>query len=195
MRIKKQTFLFFLCFTVIGTFLHESGHALAALLNGCKAVIHYSHTNYYCGDKQPTEAESLIMGLAGPFVNMLIGSIGFLLLRRGYKSGHRKNEVLLSVISFFWSREIVVLIADLVLKPLWYPSASFSDEQRTSLVLFHNPFVFPVLFGAVGMLLCGVTVFYFLKQENRLSFILFGLLGSAAGYLFWFHFLGPVLLP
>ncbi|PZF73152.1 hypothetical protein DN068_09785 [Taibaiella soli] len=174
--------------------MHECGHALAAIMAGCGAIIHYGWTNYYrC--RNNSEAWDLIKGLAGPFVNILIGSVGFVLLSRNCRRGIRNQEVLLAAISFFWSREIVVWVADLFIKPYWYKNAFVSDEERASLQLFDKPFVFSILFGVIGMLACGITVFRLLEKEKRLSFIIFGMLGSIAGYLFWFHFLGPVLLP
>lgn len=193
MGARTQTFLLFFCFATLGTMLHECGHALAAIFMGCKATIHYGFTNYYC--QSDNEARSLITGLAGPLINILIGSIGFALLCRNYKKRVYKNEILFSAISFFWCREIVVLVADIFIKPIWYPTAFPSDEQRASVRLFQHPLVFPLLFGTIALLICGTVVFCFLSKEKRLPFIIWGIAGSFVGYLFWFRFLGPVLLP
>lgn len=188
---KAYIFSLFLLFTAIGTLLHELGHFFAAIWLGCKPVLHYNRTNFMCGENN----SETFRGLSGPFVNILIGTIGLLWLLKKYKTGKQKQIILLAAITFFWSREIVVLCSDVFIKPTLGLAAYLSDEQKASLALNLPLNTLSIAVGIAGLFVCGATIFKLLNKQLRISFIAFGALGALAGYFVWFKLLGPYLLP
>ena len=69
------------------------------------------------------------------------------------------------------------------------------DEANISKLLNLPTGTIGIATGIVGALICATVVFKVVPAEYRLSFIISGVLGSAIGYLMWFEWIGPILLP
>ena len=197
--VKTSMFVLFLFVFLasFGTILHEFGHYLPAKILGFEPKLHYGSTSFnsLIGF---TNFKMIIVYFSGPLMNMLIGSIGFYIL---FKSDRCKSVDILSLvfasITFFWSRQVVVFILDLIM-PIFNKKGlinKYSDEENLSNLLNLHKEFFSILFGILGVFFCFYTVFFLIKKRLRLPFIFFGILGSSLGIYLWYFIVGPFLLP
>lgn len=198
-QIKKHVFIFMLFFLAccFGTLFHELGHYISGIIIGYHPVLQYKQTVYTTPATniffEKYQTGWIITIASGIFVNVSIGCLGYFMLIRGRRG--EKWNVFYAVLSFFWSREIVNLGLDLIVKQLFVSAEHLSDEQNISNLLSLPENTFSIILGLVGILICSHVVFGLLPKSRRVSFITFGFLGSFCGYLFWFKFLGPIILP
>lgn len=187
--MSSKTFIFSIFFVMCatGTLLHELGHYLVGRWYGFEPTLHYGYTAY--GNSVGPRLSATI---AGPLVNIAIGTIAYIGLLRNF---NRRRYVLYGALTFFWSREAYVGFRDVVLKPWFDFSIKYSDEQKISRALHLPDNTLSVLLGATALWLCYSVIFRHLPLHLRKRFIIFGLLGITAGYLFWFHLVGPLVLP
>ncbi len=160
---------------------------MAGLLSGCVPELHYAYTSY---SGMSTVANPIVLATAGPLVNIIIGSIGFYLLKQD-----DKHMLLNGAITFFWCRQILILFRDMGGTYFTNPIVRYSDEQKISEALNLPTNTASIILGITGMVICTTAVFKYMPARFRKDFIMYGLSGCFCGYIFWFKFLGPYLLP
>jgi uncharacterized membrane protein YphA (DoxX/SURF4 family) len=197
---QKNILVVFLCFlflSSLGTVIHELGHYVPAKIFGLNPRLSFGST-FFEFKEGLTKNEKAIIFFCGPFFNMIIGSIAIVLLKLKVKANQKDiHLIILAAISFFWSRQVVIFLTDVIVsifnKSVY--SGNLSDEQRLSLQLDLPYQTLSILFGILGISACIYVVFGLLPKILRLPFIIFGLLGSLAGIYFWYTLIGPFLLP
>lgn len=177
-------FLFFLL-TPIGTLLHETGHYLAAQYYEVSPKLHYNRTTI---ENNLSRNINLIIVLWGILSTVIIGSLGFYL---ALKYRLKLNTLYCGIyLAFFWSREIVSLFISFFVKRDF-----LTDEVVVAKLLGLPDYTVAVLLGISAIIILSYCVFILLPKNLRFKFILGGVLGSISGWLFWFLFLGPIVLP
>jgi len=189
----------FIIATAVGTLSHEYGHYIVARSLGYKASIHYAYTDI--DDTEfPGSINSLWISVGGPLQTLLTGTIGLILLIAYKKSFKARQELILGqwalvFITLFWLRQAINLIIWLV-SYLFIKRFSFGgDEIRIALKLGLPFWSLAITTGITGMIILYIVIFKFIPKQQRLTFVLSGIVGGMAGYILWLYLLGPALLP
>lgn len=187
----------FILLVPIGTLSHEFGHYFSARILGYDAFIHYNRTSI---DGDESEINSLLIRSAGPLQTILTGAVGFIILWR--KSEKLKSSSSLShmewltvFLCFFWSRQVLNPIVYTLNKLYGFTPELTGDENYLSLKLNLPELSISVSAGIICLSLLSFVVFKLVPKTQRLSFLLAGITGSALGFIFWFSFIGKVIMP
>ena len=144
--------------------------------------------------------QSLYIALGGPVQTMLTGTIGLLIL---YCRRKKLNQNPFGIVNWiavfmalFWSRQAYVFAIS-IFNSLFIKSSRIfgGDEASISKSLNLPPGTMSIVTGVIGTMICAFVVFKIVPQLHRSYFFIFGIMGSALGYILWFHCLGPILLP
>jgi len=72
--------------------------------------------------------------------------------------------------------------------------SSSADEVEVAKILNINPDL--VMYGsAIIALILILAVLYYLPRHQRYIILIGGILGGILGYLFWYYYIGPIILP
>lgn len=191
-----KLFFGFIVLIIAITLLHESGHYLAAKAYGNQPDFHSNSVSYNSFYKvKPSidslkkfhsilsdevymrlskrlmqhRKESFVITLAGPVTNMLIGTIGFVLL---FVCSRKKNfEMLrwiLMFITLFWVRQL------LMLPPILYDYFTENesgyykcDEEELSNLRFLPMYTFGLIFFIAGVIMIAIPMFKFFNFNER----------------------------
>lgn len=207
MTIKYNLRLFIILFfaliasTFIMIFTHEFGHYIFGLLLGYNMTINYHsalvlnpNPNYIFGWCNRSWTD-----FGGPFVTMLTGTIGFILLFVFRKSFQNKDRLsfrqwILIIISLFWFRQIVVFIGD-VINYFFIGAVYFDDEKKMSLDLNLHVLFLSILTGLIALTVFTIIIIKFVPRKQKVIFICSSLGGFIAGNILWLGFIGRYLLP
>ncbi|MFD2603822.1 hypothetical protein [Flavobacterium suzhouense] len=149
--------------------------------------------------KQQRKTEDFFITFGGPLQTMLTGMLGFtILFLRRKKIFERSYLTLLEwfavFLSYFWARQVFNFIfsIDQTFSGRKYFMA---DEPRLSQSLNLPPWAFGMVTCILGGAVLSWVTFKAIPLNQRLSFILSGIIGCAIGYIGWLDWLGPKLLP
>lgn len=186
----------FIAMTVVGTLSHEGGHWIAARVMGVDAWINYAAT-FYDHNVTMSNEQRLWFTLGGPLQTILTGTIGLLLAYRiprhtDHLSGHQWAAVYAAL---FWLRQPANMFVGVLITLTGGNVGYRSDEPKISLALGIHPFAITVVTGLIGSLVLAFIVFRVIPRQQRLTFLVSGLVGGVAGYILWLHIVGPVLMP
>ncbi|WP_118975198.1 hypothetical protein [Taibaiella koreensis] len=189
----------FMLATVAGTLSHEGGHYLVTRSLGYRASINYQATMWYPGQKF-RDKDLLPIVWGGPLQTMFTGTLGFLLLwryRRSFHPGKPLNfgQWLLIFISLFWLRQPANLAMGIGIWLLTGRMPHSGDETRLAVYHHWPPGAVAWPSALIGIAVLFVVIFRFVPRGQRILFMIAGLLGGCAGYILWFHYLGPILMP
>lgn len=152
---------------------------------------------YYRIKKKRTNDRLFIL-LGGPLQTMFTGTIGlfFLILRQRKSQNFKITDWLLAFISLFWLREFYNLFMSVIYKMI-NPSISLFGGDEKKISQFFNIYdgTVPIIFGVTGLMITLFVIFKLIPERYRFTFILSGLTGGISGYILWFYFVGPALLP
>lgn len=145
--------------------------------------------------------ENNLITLGGPLQTMLTGTIGLMLLivyRKKILKKHTLNirQWLLVFFSLFWLRQVANAATGLFIKkPVIGTEGMVADEVK--LAVYYNMPYTSIVFGtaAVGLVISVLVIFIFIPARQRLTLIAAGLFGGVAGFIGWFFFTGPWLMP
>ena len=200
----NEQFVFFLKITCIfilvpvtGTFLHELGHYLAALINGFDGQIHYSYTT---STINPTSEATIYFYyiLAGPISTWVQCLIPFFLLLILYNKNRREKIIekkffnkYFTICLFFISMAGRFLFNALI---YIFTRSKNIDEYKLADYLILHPETFLILFAVLAILILLIVI-YKIPKEIRIITLLGAIFGSTVGYILWNFIFGPIILP
>jgi hypothetical protein len=197
--IKLSIYLItgFILFTAVGTVSHELGHYTAAKLLGHNASFNYGYTFY--GDHVPNH-DSFVITLCGPLQTMITGSIGFLLLfcyKHSFYASKKLNfrQWLLVFVALFWLRELFNFVQGFGVYFLKGHFPHSSDEVRLAEALHIHPLSFTLPAAVIAFFILVWIVFKYIPLNQRLTFLISGLIGGLAGMYLWLYSIGPMVMP
>ena len=184
--------LIFLIVPAIGTLLHEFGHYIVAIINGYEAYIAYAYTIYTIND--PIVAFWALSG--GPLATWFQSLTAFTIMVLYYNKEKRGTFtedlpplyiVLLATFSF--SIRFIFNAIGYLLR-----GSTTMDEVRIGLYLGIHPDV--VVYGsALIAVVFLVIAIYRIPKSYRFMLFFSAVFGAILGYLMWYEWLGPILLP
>lgn len=191
--------LAFIGATIIGTIAHEAGHYMVAQLLGYEASIHYAYTDFH-GTRQFSDLDALLISLGGPVQTMLMGTIGLLVIlfcRNQWRffTVLKAGQWFWIFVALFWLRQTANLATSV---PSWISNGRFSSYSDETHIAQYFGLPKPALVIATGLaglcVLCYI-VFWVIPKPQRLTFLLSGLTGGIAGYVFWIVLFGKYIMP
>lgn len=205
LKIDTQLLLYlivaFIFATIIGTLSHEYGHFFAAKSIGLDAKVHYAYVTFSNYNfMEITDFKEILLLLGGPLQTILTGIIGLCLLFAN------KSKILLLdklnlkywiyvFLSLFWLRQTANFVMYLV---GFFIRGTFSgrgDEIRLA-IFFQIP-EWSILFitALLGLIITVYVILKFIPINQRLTFILAGLIGGISGYCIWLESVGQLIMP
>ena len=196
-RLLFYLILTFIITTIIGTVSHECGHYLAGKIMGFKVHLSYGMTTLINSGKFMTNKAWLLFALAGPFQTMVTGTIGFFLLYQTAPPGDKLSikQWLFVFISLFWLRQPANLVVGFFKLLITGSFPDNGDEINLSRALHIPGLSINFTTALIGCIVLSIIVFKFVPKKQRFTFILSGLAGGIAGYLFWFGWAGQIIMP
>lgn len=148
--------------------------------------------------KERPKQHSLLIVLGGPVQTMLTGMLGFWLLWRWRKKGVLINPLKAKhwigvLLAFFWSRQVFNFVMSI--GEFCSCTELKSDEPRISRYFGWPDSSFGLATFIPAVVILWWVVFKAIPKQQRFTFLLSGLAGSAFGWFIWMHWLGPRLLP
>lgn len=215
-----KLFFGFIVLIIAITLLHESGHYLVSVAYGNKPDFHYNsvtnnnimeildysdslrlmpdlpanvrtrlwHNVHNYREKQ------FYISLAGPMVNMLIGTLGFVLLfALSKRPRFQKLKWGLMFMTLFWIRQLLVFPASLI---SYYDvkEKSFGDEEHIANYLNWPFYSVGLVFFLLGILMIAIPMFRFFSFKERSIWLLSAFFGGIIGCVLWFYLLGPYVI-
>lgn len=189
--------LAFICFTIIGTLSHESGHFLAAEMLGYDAEMNYGTTFYEDG---VDANDAWFITLCGPLQTMITGTIGFMLLlfyRRNFFSAQSLNfrQWLLIFFSLFWLREVFNFLFGMLSYAYRGKFPVQGDEFELAASSGFHPLSFILPATCIACVVLAFVLFRFIPGGQRVTFLVSGLIGGPLGFYLWFGIVGPAVMP
>lgn len=190
----------FIFATIVGTLSHEFGHYLFAKLRGVNSEIHYGYTSLiYDGNlRGKVKFDYFIFTLGGPFLTILTGIIGFLLL---FKYNPKKNSIfsikhwIFVFLSLFWLRQSANFVTWNIGFLINGRYSSRGDEIKLAKYLGWESWSIILPTAIIGVLVTAIVIFKFIPFEKRFTFIIAGFIGGILGFFIWLEFLGEIILP
>lgn len=187
--------LLFIVFTPIGTLTHELGHYLVARSYGIPATITYRSTRWDDGGDYSIHRDAMIL-MGGPVMTILTGTIAVVLLI--YFKFKRSvipldRTMVLVMFTFSWSRPVLNGMLSIL---HWIQGRNSTSDEAILAQIHGLPawlLILPPLLTGIGILL--YTIIYFIPKAMHRVFVIAGISGSIMGWVIWFYWLGPLLLP
>ena len=192
LKILVKYTLIFLVVPAVGTLLHEFGHYVVAVVNGYDAYIAYAYT-YHSPIADPIMVFWVV--LAGPLATWIQSLTAFAIMVIYYNKEKRDRiskdlpplyVLLLAVFSF--CIRFVFNAAGYFIK-----GSSSMDEVRIALYLGIHPDI--VVYGSALIAVIFVIIAIYRIPHYRLTIFFSAVFGAILGYLAWYYWLGPIILP
>ena len=200
---SRQVFLvsvlIFLPMAFVGTMVHEAGHLLVAEALGYDTCLHYGSVGWWPEtERRIPDGHEIAVRLGGPVMNMLIGTIGLVWLLRLRRPAESDEPLgakgwVATLLSLFWSRQLfnaVRALQRVMTSGEWGHSDEVLLAEHLSLPLGSLSLVT----GCLALFVCGIVVVQ-MPRGRTLPWLAGGLLGSLAGFVVWYGYLGPRVLP
>lgn len=144
------------------------------------------------------KSHKLWISIGGPLQTFLTSFLGLFLLKyfnSKNRSSFRKRDWFAVFLSLFALREVFNFV--MALPKLFIDKQNYfnGDEFKISLLLGYNQWFIPTIAMIVGLLISIYVVFKVTPQKYRFTFIVAGFIGGGLGFVFWFKYLGKLLLP
>lgn len=192
-----KLFSVFLLVPFVGTFLHELGHYLVAILNGYEAQIHFNYTtSTIIPSNDPVNYFIYILG--GPISTWMQCLLPFAVLLIHYKRNSERKVLHNTFLDWFFV--ILIFFISMGGRFLFiaityiFTRSNTIDEYKMADYLGIYPETFLILFAIASLFVLLIT-FYKIPINYRLFTILGTLSGAAIGYFLWNNLIGPLLLP
>ena len=146
------------------------------------------------------ESDSIKITLGGPLQTISTGLIGLILIllrkKRIKNSGVKILDWLGIFLALFWLREVFNLIHSIGFEILYNEGNYFGGDERYISEYFNlGSGTIPIILGIIGIIVSIYIVFKIIPWKFRLTFIVSGFIGGITGFILWFQFLGPILIP
>ncbi|MBO0947198.1 hypothetical protein [Fibrella forsythiae] len=144
---------------------------------------------------------AFLISLGGPAQTMLTGSFGLLLLMKNRRWWIGKTKLTLSVwlaifTALFWLRQPGNLAMSLLgTIRRGHLSEGADDESKLSLALHLWQPTILIVTGLTGLSVLAYIIVVIVPANQRVTFLLAGLVGGIAGFWFWLVWAGPVWMP
>jgi hypothetical protein len=193
LKIFVKYTLIFLIVPAVGTFLHELGHYIVAVANGCDAYIAYAYTSTSCGDYNPILVFWLIF--AGPLATWSQSLTAFVIMVLYYNKEKRDRiskdlpPLYIFLLAFF------SFCIRFVFNAIFYAiyGSSSMDEVRIAPYFRIHPDIIVYGFAIIAAILVIIAIYRIPKY--RLTIFFSAIFGAILGYLAWNYWIGPILLP
>ena len=189
----------FFTIPIIGTLAHELGHYLAAIINGQPAGIAYAYT-YYIGPDLLTPYQHFWVTMAGPISTWVTAIIGLTVILWKYRPMHQESEKAIGVgqtsaliITSFGIRFIFNACGYFILTIILGQSSS-ADEVHIAQYLGLSPDLLMYGSGIIALIMLLIALYY-IPRHQRYIILIGGIIGGVLGYLFWYYWIGPIILP
>jgi hypothetical protein len=162
------------------------------------AMIAYAYT--YAPTIPPDSEQEFWFIVGGPVSTWLVAALGIGIILWKYRPMHSEQikpiglgqaaALVASTFSlrFIFNAGMYFISHTLLLNP------SGADEVKIAQYLGISPDL--TMYGSAAIaLLVVLTAIYYLPRSQRYIIIAAGLLGGVAGYLFWYSWAGPLVLP
>jgi hypothetical protein len=190
----RRLFLFltlgFFIAAIVGTQSHEFGHYLVARVLGYPATMHIGYTHGEDPGTLPAALgglNNLLITMGGPAQTVLTGTIGLwliLLNRASFEKAKRLalGQWVLVFLALFWMRQTFNLAMGLM---GFHPGHEHGhgDEMVISHMLDLPGRSLDILGGLLGVGVAYLVIFKYIPLKQRLTFLVSGLIGGAAGSL------------
>jgi hypothetical protein len=189
----------FFIIPIIGTLAHELGHFLVAVIYQQPAGIAYAYT-YLIGSNILTPEQWLWFILGGPISTWTVAALGISIILWKYRSMHDEQTKQIGV-----GQSVAVLATSFGLRFIFNAGVYFisttllgnssgADEVEIAKILgiSHDLMMYG---SAIIALLLILTALYYLPRHQRYIILIGGIIGGILGYLFWYYWIGPIVLP
>jgi len=150
-------------------------------------------------EKYPQDPEkSILITVGGPVQTMLTSFLGLLILyfrKSKSKINFKFTDWLGVFLSLFALREVFNGLLGLIGKFLIGAKYHSGDEYAISSYLNLSVWTIPMIAMVIGVFIALYVIFKVIPIRYRFSFILAGFIGGLSGFIIWFEFLGPLVLP
>ena len=193
LKIFVKYALIFLIVPAVGTFLHEFGHYIVAVANGCTSYIAYAYTSISCSSYDPMLG--FWFTFAGPLATWIQSLTAFAIMVLYYNKEKRDRiskdlpPLYILLLAFF------SFCIRFVFNAIFYAiyGSSSMDEVRIGLYLGIHPDI--VVYGFAIIAVIFVIIAIYRIPNYRLTIFFSAIFGAILGYLAWNYWLGPLLLP
>jgi len=144
--------------------------------------------------------DNLFIAIGGPFQTILTGTIGLILLlfrrKKILQNGMKFIDWLYVFLSLFWLREVCNLTMSVYSSIVKGQKSYFGgDEKNIALMLDIPQGSVAIPLAIIGLCIALFVIFRVIPKEQRMSFIIGGVLGGVTGFILWLQILGPIILP
>ncbi|WP_452224301.1 hypothetical protein [Lacinutrix chionoecetis] len=150
-------------------------------------------------DRYPqNEKNDLWIAIGGSLQTILTSIFGlFIIFHRKTKERLRLNlfDWLGIFLGLFILREIFNFMKALLLNFLIEKDFFYGDEFDISRYIGLDQWIVPIITAIIGITITAYIIFKIVPKHYRFSFIISGFIGGLVGYVFWFEFIGPILIP
>jgi len=189
----------FVFFTIIGTLSHEFGHYAMGKMLGYDVYIDYQST-HFVSNQEVSKEDNFLFILGGPLLTMLTGTIGLMHVFINRKTFYftRKLSFIQWIMIFlasFWLRQLFNFFTAVI---RFIKKGSFSirsDESKLDVYFGFENGTSSTITALLSIVLIAFLFFKFIPKLQRLPFLVAGLIGGILGYILWFKYLGPIILP
>lgn len=146
------------------------------------------------------KSERFLITLGGPLQTIITGTIGLIFIffrrKRIDQNGLRIIDWLAVFLSLFWLREVFNVVISIG-NELTSPNGTYfaGDEKNISEFLHFWDGTVSIILAIIGLAISLYIIFSIIPKNIRITFILSGFIGGIVGFILWFDYLGPVLLP
>ena len=142
----------------------------------------------------------MLFRIGGPLQTIVTGTIGILLLWYNRKKIITKSELSVKewfavILAFFWSRSVLNELICIYYYVAERKVLKVGDESMISFYLGLPVNTLNAITCLIGTFLLLWVTFFIVPVQQRFSFVIAGISGSALGAMIWFLWIGPVVLP
>ncbi len=188
----------FFIIPIIGTLAHEFGHWFVAVcVYQEPAYISYAFT-HLVGALSGEEYFWFIMG--GPLSTWLTAAAGITVIFLKYRSMHSETEIpvgigqSLAIVAAAFSLRFIFNAGGYFLFTTILGNPSNADEVKIANYLGISPDITMYGSAIIALILVLITLYY-IPRHQRYIILFSGILGGILGYIFWYYWVGPILLP
>ena len=189
----------FFTIPIIGTLAHELGHYLVAVIYQQPARIAYSYTDFV-GPNILTPEQWFWFIMGGPISTWTVAAIGIGVILGKYRAMHSEltNPIglgqSLATVGASFSLRFIFNAGVYFISTTLLGNSSNADEVKIAQILGISPDL--MMYGsAVIALFLVLVALYYLPRHQRYLILIGAIIGGILGYLFWYYWIGPILLP